>query len=60
MIEITREQSQDDKKGDCFDSYYACVTSCYGLSGEDVECVTKCVATHIKVEPELIPSSSLE
>ena len=31
---------------DSFDSYYACITACYGLEGEDLECITECVAIH--------------
>ena len=35
---------------DSFDSYYECITSCYGLAGEDFECVTQCVEVHLKEE----------
>ncbi len=35
-------------KQDEFDSFFECITSCYGLSGEDAQCVTDCVAVHLK------------
>ncbi len=38
-------QPIDDQ--DAFDSYFECITTCYGLSGEDIECVTKCAAVHL-------------
>ena len=33
---------------DEFDSFFECITACYGLEGEDVECVTQCVAIHFQ------------
>ena len=39
--------------GVAFDSYFECITSCYGISGEDTECVTECVAIHLDEEHEL-------
>ncbi len=33
---------------DVFDSYFECITSCYGVEGEDLECVTDCVEIHLK------------
>ena len=32
---------------DSIDSYFECVTAC-SLSGEGVECVTRCVEIHLK------------
>ena len=34
---------------DAIDSYFECVTAC-SLGDEGVECVTKCVAKHLKGE----------
>ncbi len=36
-----------EKEKDSFDSYFDCITECYWLGGEDVECVQKCVAVHL-------------
>ena len=35
-----RQDNLDSIVGlDSFDSYYECIVSCYGLAGEDIECV---------------------
>ena len=34
---------------DSIDSYFECVTAC-SLSGEEVECITRCVEVHLKGE----------
>ena len=37
---------------DSFDSYFECITACYCLEGEDIECITRCVAVHFGEEEE--------
>ncbi len=32
---------------DVFDLYFECITSCHSINGEDVECITACIATHL-------------
>ncbi len=50
-----KKKSQDGLEklanSDAFDSYYQCITSCYGLEGEDIECITECVEVHFGSEP---------
>ena len=53
MMSNTQEQPQKKDNQDAFDSYYECITACYGLSGEDVECVTQCVQVHLEGEPDI-------
>ena len=36
-------------KTDAIDSYFECVTAC-SLTGEEVDCVTRCVEVHLKGE----------
>ena len=45
--EIKRVEDQDS-----FDSYYECITVCYTLAGEDIECITECAAVHLQGEME--------
>ena len=33
---------------DSLDTYYECITECFGLAGEDIECVTQCVEVHLE------------
>ncbi len=44
----TKNYLQELDEIDPFDSYFECITACYGLTGEDVECVTHCVAVHLE------------
>ncbi len=46
-MESTKEALGQIENPDHFDSYYECITSCYGLEGENVECVTRCFWVHI-------------
>ena len=48
----TRDQLTSLENVDSFDSYYECITACYGLEGEDIECMTECVAVHLGEEAE--------
>lgn len=50
-----QDQSQKQLDMDSFDSYFECITACYGLKGEDIECVTQCVEVHLE-EGEEEPS----
>ena len=52
MMSNTQDQLQKQESQDVYDSYYECITACYGLEGEDVECVTECVAVHLEKEPQ--------
>ncbi len=36
---------------DAFDLYFECITACHSISGEDIECITACIATHLEEEP---------
>ena len=38
------------EQNDAIDSYFECITAC-SISDEGVECITKCVSTHLKGEP---------
>ena len=38
---------------DDFDSYFQCITACYGLAGEDMECVTQCIELHLEEDASL-------
>ena len=37
---------------DAFDLYFDCITACHSINGEDVECITACIATHLDKEHE--------
>ena len=37
------------EESDAIDSYFECITAC-SISGEGIECITQCVATHLKEE----------
>ncbi len=39
---------QADEHHDPLDSYFECINSCSWVGGEDVECVTQCIETHLK------------
>ena len=39
-----------EEEKDSFDSYFDCITECYWLGGEDVECVQRCVSVHLNNE----------
>ena len=45
-----KEQAFLEDERDSFDSYFDCITECYWLGGEDVECVQRCVAVHLSDE----------
>lgn len=49
----TQEKFQINENLDEFDSFYECITACYGLAGEDIECVTECVSVHLKNESDI-------
>ena len=33
---------------DDYDADFECITACYWVDGEDVECMTRCVEVHLK------------
>ena len=35
---------------DGFDLYFECITSCHSINGEDFECITACITTHLDKE----------
>ena len=37
---------------DAFDLYFECITACHSINGEDAECITACIATHLDKECE--------
>lgn len=37
---------------DAFDLYFDCITACHSIDGEDVDCITACIATHLDKEHE--------
>ena len=45
----TSDQIVKTEDMDAIDSYFECITAC-SLSDEGIECITKCVATHLKEE----------
>ncbi len=47
MMQSTRKDLDHFENPDHFDSYFECITSCYGLEGENVECVTRCLLVHL-------------
>ena len=49
MIEKIDDQFEFVEERDVVDSYFACVTAC-SLSDEGLECMTRCVAMHLKRE----------
>ena len=51
----TKEDKHKLGSLDDFDSYFDCITACYGLEGEDFECVTECIAVHFEDEREKSP-----
>ena len=51
-IPNTKKEWEELDSLDSFDSYYECITACYGLDGEDVECITECVAVHLRRNEE--------
>jgi len=52
MLE-TNDSLQDKENRDVFDSFYQCVTTCYGIEGEDIECVTKCITVHFEDDSKI-------
>ena len=40
----------EQEEHDVFDSYFECITECYWIGGEDIECVRRCVEVHLKDE----------
>ena len=48
MANSSRDISQVDQT-DAIDSYFECVTAC-SLENDSVECVTRCVEVHLKME----------
>ncbi len=50
MVESTQESVNKDADRDVFDTYFACITACDWLGGEDIECVSRCVEVHLKEE----------
>ena len=53
VMSNTQEKFQINENLDEFDSFYECITACYGLAGEDIECVTECVSVHLKNESDI-------
>ncbi len=51
MSNIKVELKEIDPLDD-FDLYFECITACHSVNGEDVECVTTCIATHLDREYE--------
>ena len=49
----TQEQPQSKQNRDAYDSFFECMTTCYSLEGEDIECVTQCVALHLQGESSI-------
>ena len=47
-IPNTKKEWEELDSLDSFDSYYECITACYSLAGEDIECITKCVSRHFE------------
>ncbi len=47
------EHPQKKENLDQFDSFFECITACYGLAGEDIECVTECASVHLQEEPSV-------
>ena len=48
MLYPNNDILQNDQR-DSIDSYFECVTAC-SLTGEGVECVTRCIEVHLKKE----------
>ena len=46
-----RKIAESEEKRDPLDSYFECITACHSISGEDIECITACIATHLEEEP---------
>ncbi len=42
-----KDELQSLSRDDAIDSYFECITAC-SLSGNGVECVTRCVEIHLK------------
>ena len=48
----TQHELKRVEDSDSLDSYYECITVCYSLAGEDIECITECDAVHLRREIE--------
>ena len=46
---MTYSQGEMEKSDppDRLDLYFECITACYGINGEDVACITTCIASHL-------------
>ncbi len=51
-MSIDQDQFDLLEEKDVFDSYYECITACFGVAGEDVECVTECVELHLNLDQD--------
>ena len=45
QVELNESDAVDD-----FDLYFECITACHSINGEDIECVSACIATHLNKE----------
>ncbi len=52
MIDKESKRSLEER-GDELDSYFQCITSCYGIAGEDTECITNCIEVHLDKATEV-------
>ena len=45
QVELNKSDAADN-----FDLYFECITACHSINGEDIECVSACIATHLDKE----------
>ena len=53
VLQVMSNTQEINENLDEFDAFYECITACYGLAGEDIECVTECVSVHLKNESDI-------
>ena len=41
--EQNKKLTQSNDSLDSYDSYYECIIACYGIKGEDLNCVATCI-----------------